>query len=208
MKIIRLGKNDIEKKKVTRSLYESCFPYDSKELVDYYYDSLIKRNEIYIIEENNKIISMIHLNPYLYYVSGKIVTIHYLFAIATDNAYRKRGYMKLLLNETIEYLKSINEPFCYLQPEDLNLENIYEKFGFFVLCNYTFDKFSNDSYDVFPVRDSEFIKLMEKEQYFLSKDPPEYIKTLRQRKIMVRVLDDNIDIEKLKQKKAYFCNEI
>lgn len=208
MEIKKLSKSDIKRKKDTRLLYDSCFTSDCKELVDYYYDVLIQRNEIFVIEDNDEIISMIHLNPYLYNICGEIMQVHYLFAIATRSEYRHKGYMMQLLNATTQYLKSLNEPFCYLMPEEPLCEKIYNKFGFNRLCNFTYDKFSKDEFDIFPVRNDEFNNLMLKEQFFLINDSIEYSEHLKRQIVLVKLLNDKYDFEYLKEKKVCFCNEM
>ena len=133
--------NDINEKLKTRNLYEECFPNDSKRLVDYYYSVLVKRNIVLTLEDHGAVISMIHLNPYLYSICGVKTYIHYLFAIATTEEHRHKGYMTKLIDDAITYLSKTNEPFCYLEPEFPELEELYKKFGFYKICNYTFDKF-------------------------------------------------------------------
>lgn len=112
---------------MTRSIYEEVFPSDSKEFVDYYYTEKTKDNEIYVIEEDNGIQSMIHLNPYTLMVNGKEETSHYIVAVATREMYRKRGYMATLLKETLNTMYSEREPFTFLMPAR---EGIYLPHGF------------------------------------------------------------------------------
>ena len=50
------------------------------------------------------------------------------------------------------------------------LESMYNKLGFYEICNYTFDKFSNDKYDIYPVRNDEFNTLIKKEQELLEEE--------------------------------------
>lgn len=200
--------NDINQKLKTRNLYEECFPNDSKRLVDYYYSVLARRNIILTLEDQDKIVSMIHLNPYLYSVCGEKTNIHYLFAIATKEEYRHKGFMKELINEAISYLSKTNEPFCYLAPEFPELEELYKKFGFYKICNYTFDKFSKDDYDIFPIRNDEFNAMMREEQSFLSEDPEDYIEGLKKRVVLGRILKKDISIDFLLSKKIYVCNEV
>lgn len=112
---------------LTRSIYEEVFSSDSKEFVDYYYSEKTKDNEIYVIEEDGKIQSMIHLNPYTLMVNGKEETSHYIVAVATREMYRKRGYMAALLKETLNKMYSEREPFTFLMPAR---EEIYLPHGF------------------------------------------------------------------------------
>ena len=80
----------------TRKLWEEIFTEDTPEFLDYYYSVKTKGNEIYVIEEDDKIVSMLHLNPYQMRIGEKRYQTHYIVAVATDERYRKRGYMAAL----------------------------------------------------------------------------------------------------------------
>ena len=210
MQIEILDKNNIEGKLKTRSLYEKCFDEGKKDFIDYYYTNIIKRNEIAVVIIDDKIVSMIHLNPYLYNILGQIKTIHYFVAVATDIKYRNKGYSKMLFDYAINYLKNKNEPLCYLVPDNDNFINMYKKYGFEVVANFTYDKFSKEEYDIFPVLNEEYNNLMKIEQKYLDDESIEYKEDLKHKKVMFKLLDENFnyDIEVLKNKKIYVCQEV
>ncbi len=111
----------------TRKLYEEVFAQDTKEFLDYYYSMKTKDNEIYVIEDGEKIVSMIHLNPYQVRVGSDIYKLHYIVAVATHPDYRKRGLMASLLHHTMDIMAKRGEPFTFLMPAS---EAIYKPFGF------------------------------------------------------------------------------
>ena len=111
----------------TRKLWEEVFTEDTPEFLDYYYSVKTLENEIYVIEEDDKIVSMLHLNPYQMRIGNDIFQTHYIVAVATDENYRKRGYMAALLNHTMQVMKDRGEPFTFLMPA---AEAIYKPFGF------------------------------------------------------------------------------
>ncbi|MGC4017939.1 MAG: GNAT family N-acetyltransferase [Muricomes sp.] len=74
-------------------LWEKVFAEDSKKFLDYYYFMKTRDNQIYVIEEDEAIRSMLHLNPYMLQVEEKEFRCHYIVAVATESEYRKRGYM-------------------------------------------------------------------------------------------------------------------
>lgn len=111
----------------TRRLWEEVFTQDTMEFLDYYYSVKTLENEIYVMEDGDKIISMLHLNPYEMRVNNQIYKTHYIVAVATDPSYRKRGYMAALLNYTMQVMKDRGEPFTFLMPAS---EAIYKPFGF------------------------------------------------------------------------------
>lgn len=77
----------------TRLLWEQVFTEDSKEFLDYYYFLKTRDNEIYVVEEDGEIRSMLHLNPYRIQVENNWFDGKYIIAVATYPSYRKRGYM-------------------------------------------------------------------------------------------------------------------
>ena len=111
----------------TRQLWEKIFTEDTPGFLDYYYSVKTSDNEIYVIEDNGEIVSMIHLNPYQMRVEDKIYHAHYIVAVATDKKYRHQGLMRQLLNYTMGIMADRGEPFTFLMPAN---EAIYKPFGF------------------------------------------------------------------------------
>lgn len=111
----------------TRQLWEKIFTEDTPEFLDYYYSVKTKDNEIYVIEHGDKIVSMLHLNPYQMRVKDKLYQTHYIVAVATDERYRHQGLMRQLLNHAIQIMEDRGEPFTFLMPA---AEAIYKPFGF------------------------------------------------------------------------------
>ena len=111
----------------TRELWEEIFTEDTPKFLDYYYSIKIKNNEIYVIEDDGEIVSMLHLNPYEMRIGDKLFQTHYIVAVATKESYRKRGLMRQLLNYVLQVMTDRGEPFTFLMPAD---EAIYRPFGF------------------------------------------------------------------------------
>ena len=111
-----------EEHPLTRPLWEKIFTEDSKEFLDYYYSNKTKHNEIYVIETDGEIRSMLQLNPYQLVVGTKEVPGRYIVAVATDSAYRGKGYMTALLSKAVRDMYVQKVPFAYLMPAS---EKIY-----------------------------------------------------------------------------------
>lgn len=111
----------------TRALYEEVFFEDSKGFVDYYYSEKTKDNVIYIVEEDGKICSMLHLNPYTISLKGRETKSYYIVAVATKKEYRKRGFMRALLAKALEDMYEEGILFTYLMPA---AEAIYTPYDF------------------------------------------------------------------------------
>ena len=61
MELRRLEEQEHQK---TRKLWEEVFSDDTRAFLDYYYFIKTKENEIWVIEEDGEIQSMLQLNPY------------------------------------------------------------------------------------------------------------------------------------------------
>lgn len=124
MEIRKLGQDE---KICTRLLYEEAFPEDGKGFVDYYYEEKIKDNQIYAAWEDGKVCGMLHLNPYMLCVNGSEKEVDYIVAVATQVAYRRRGYMAALLKYALMDMYAAGRSFTFLMPA---AESIYLPFDF------------------------------------------------------------------------------
>lgn len=111
----------------TRKLWEEVFQDDSKAFLDYYYFLKTRDNQIYVINEDEDIRSMLQLNPYVLQVEENQYGCHYIIAVATQMKYRKRGYMGELLRQSMHDMYENKEPFTFLMPA---AEGIYTPYDF------------------------------------------------------------------------------
>lgn len=96
-------------------LWKDCFG-DSKQYMDYYFSEKLIDNTVYMLEEDGHVVSMLHLNPYEMMVEGEILTANYIVGVATEEAYRKRGYMGRLLKAAFHDMYEDGQLFTYLMP--------------------------------------------------------------------------------------------
>ncbi|XCP84321.1 GNAT family N-acetyltransferase [Roseburia hominis] len=111
----------------TRTLWHKVFDEDTSEFLDYYYTFKTDENEIYVIEAEGDIRSMLHLNPYWLRIGRKEAEARYIVAVGTDILYRKKGFMTELLRKSLRDMYAKNLPFAYLMPA---AESIYYPHGF------------------------------------------------------------------------------
>lgn len=112
-----------------RRLWKDTFQ-DSDSFLDLYFSMLFKLEQSLVVYSGDKLVSSLQLLPYQVVVEGKRLDAVYLFAVMTDKAYRHKGYMKLMLEYTFEYLKSNNVSLVFLIPQEDSLFELYMKFGF------------------------------------------------------------------------------
>lgn len=111
----------------TRLLWEKVFQEDSKAFLDYYYFFKTRENSVYVVEEDEEIRSMLHLNPFLIQVGEGRFDGRYIIAVATEEYYRKRGYMGMLLRKAMQAMYQEKQPFTFLMPA---AEAIYTPYDF------------------------------------------------------------------------------
>lgn len=111
----------------SRALWEAVFCEDTVSFLDYYYSEKTKDNDIYALENQQGIVSMLHLNPYLMRIGNERYQTHYIVAVATREEYRKQGMMSKLLKKSLLDMYANKEPFTFLMPAS---EAIYTPFDF------------------------------------------------------------------------------
>lgn len=124
---MNLKKLEKEERGKTRRLWEEVFKEDTKEFLDYYYTRKTADNEIYVIEEGKAIRSMLQLNPYKLRINQRCFSTNYIIAVATEEHYRGRGWMGLLLKHAMREMYERKEPFTFLMPA---AEAIYYPYDF------------------------------------------------------------------------------
>ncbi len=130
-------------------LWRACF-HDSISYTDFYFKYKVPYNEILSIWDKNKIISMLHLNPYEIYVGKRKVPCFYIVGVATDESYRRLGLMKRLLDAALVYMYKQNMPFTYLMPA---LKEIYLPFDFQVV--YKSEQWDNELFSYYKIKNSD-----------------------------------------------------
>lgn len=124
---MEVRKLDIREHGRTRKLWEKIFIEDTKEFLDYYYFLKTKENEIYVIEKDDDIRSMLQLNPYMFHIGQMTTAADYIIAVATDEKYRKKGFMRRLLCRAMQDMYNKQQILTFLMPA---AEAIYTPYDF------------------------------------------------------------------------------
>lgn len=108
-------------------LWREAFPEDSQSFCAYYFTEKMRDNRVLVQEEEGKIVSMLHRNPYKIYLRGRICRSDYIVGVSTAVSERGKGHMRSLL---LTMLKDMNEermPFTFLMPAR---ESLYKPYDF------------------------------------------------------------------------------
>ncbi len=96
-----------------RPLWENVFAEDSKAFTDYYFENKAECNLVFTRMEEDEIVSMLHLTPY---VTGNMEPVCYIVGVATKEKYRRQGLMADLLKEALQFLWEEGQKFTFLMP--------------------------------------------------------------------------------------------
>ena len=200
----------------SEALYREAFPEDKDAFVNYYYSYVTKDNKILVLEQDEKICSMLHLNPYRLSVNGTAVDAYYYVAVATKADCRHQGMMRKLLTKSLKDIHGEGHPFTYLMPAN---RAIYEPFDFRIVYQQKkvelpmnpvlANEKMAEMFDVFTLWDDWYVEKQLEEARVCAGDPPfeivPYIMTrithvermlslLRSRRSVKVVLDVNDEI--------------
>lgn len=174
-------------KERTRPLWNEAFPEDSEPFCDYYYKEKMKDNRVLVCEENGRIVSMLHRNPYRISMRGDVKVCDYIVGVSTAVSERHKGHMRSLLLAMLRDMQEERMPFAFLMPAR---ESLYTPYDF----RFVFDQprwvlhYNKDikripcqggplyedlaqwqnawlkrQYEVFAVRDAAYLERMDKE---------------------------------------------
>lgn len=155
-----------EEKEKSRFLYEQAFPEDAKDFVDYYYSYCTKDNEILVLEQENEICSMVHLNPYTQKLFGQEVKSYYYVAVATREDCRHQGMMKALLERSFRDNWKKKIPYVYLMPVN---PKIYEPFDFRIVYEQTRKEFFGNPKEVNETLEKEYELFTQWDEWYVEK---------------------------------------
>ncbi|MFP4698124.1 MAG: enhanced intracellular survival protein Eis [Eubacteriales bacterium] len=115
-----------------KELWQKLFQ-DSEEFIEYYFNIKVLTNEILCYKKNKKIISMIHLNPYYLSINNNKQQFAYYVGVGTDVDYQNKGYMRYIMEYSLNYLYEKGHSISILMPID---DRIYKRFGFSFITKY------------------------------------------------------------------------
>ena len=169
---------DNEKER-SEALYREAFPEDKEAFVKYYYSYVTRDNQILVLEQEEQICSMLHLNPYRLSVNGTVVDAYYYVAVATRADCRHQGMMRKLLHRSLKDIYAEGHPFTYLMPAD---KAIYEPFDFRIvyqqkkvevpLAPQCANEKMAELFDVYTLRDDWYVEKMLEEERVCAGEPP------------------------------------
>lgn len=109
-----------------REIWDYCFN-DSAKFTDYYFENIYDKNNTVVVEDDGEIVSSLQLNQYNLELNNKLYDISYVVGVSTFPEARGRGYMKHIMDFTLNELYRKNQLVSILMPIDYRL---YRKYGY------------------------------------------------------------------------------
>ncbi len=108
-----------------KALFAEAFG-DEGGFIDTFFDTAFSENRARVIYKEGKIVAMLYWFDCEYL--GKPLA--YIYAVATDKAYRGQGLCSILMQDTHKHLKSLGYIGTILVPSEPSLFNFYERLGY------------------------------------------------------------------------------
>lgn len=118
-----------DKKDVLFALWESAFG-DTKETIETFLSLCCTTENILVAEADGRVRAALYLLENKLQIGENIYRAAYIYAAATEQSYRKNGFMTALLRYAEEIAARRNIDFLFLTPANADLFAYYEKRGF------------------------------------------------------------------------------
>ncbi|MDR0232708.1 MAG: GNAT family N-acetyltransferase [Dysgonamonadaceae bacterium] len=113
-----------------KTMWKLCFPADSAQFIDFYFERIFKANQSLALWENGMLVAFLQILPYQIKIGDKIHNAGYISGAMTHPDRRKKGYMQQLLLAVFEEMKKGNYVFTFLIPQEKWLFDFYAKYGY------------------------------------------------------------------------------
>ncbi len=110
-------------------LWQSAF-LDDECYISHFLDYAFAKTQILLLKNNDKLLSMLTLIPANMKCEQGDLPTYYIYAVATDENYRGRGFCRKLLSFAENMAKEQNISALFLIPETDDLIGFYKNLGF------------------------------------------------------------------------------
>lgn len=115
-----------EEKAMIYTLWKSAFAFDDNGSIDHYFARYYQDKQSYVLEENGVLVCSLQTREKVMNLYGNKLLVNYIVGVVTVEEYRRKGYMKQLLDAVLEeashhYLITVLQAYN---------PSVYEPFGF------------------------------------------------------------------------------
>lgn len=116
-----------EIKEQTRELWRTCFPADSEDFLDIYFDDKYSDEANLTVRRNARVVAAMQLLPYRFTFYGAVQHVGYVSGLCTLPELRGHGYASQLLREAHRRLYKQGATLSFLIPGSEALRSFYQK---------------------------------------------------------------------------------
>lgn len=116
-------------KQEVRNMWKTCFG-DSDAYMDIYFSEKYRSENTLIYFDDGKAVASLQMLPYLFTFHGMEIPVAYFSGLCTLPQARKRGFMSSLIRQAYAELEKRNVPIALLVPQEKQLLDFYNQFGF------------------------------------------------------------------------------
>lgn len=101
-----------------KELWSQCFEKQGTPFFEYYFNEYCLKNNTVLggFDEQDNLLTMLHLNPYMLRIRGAEILTPYIVGVATQEKARGKHLLGELLQMAFQILRSQNFPFVFLMP--------------------------------------------------------------------------------------------
>lgn len=112
-----------------QQLWQKTFG-DSKEFIQAFFDIFDARHHVHTLSLDGNIVSVLYALPFTLLYNGKKEQVAYIYAVATDELFRGKGFMQYLMKRVHNMLAADGFSATILLPAGEQLSNYYAKMGY------------------------------------------------------------------------------
>jgi predicted acetyltransferase len=103
---------------------------DSDEFIKLFFDNVYKPENTLVAKRNSQIVSTLHTVPYKIKINDLMLDAAYICGVCTRESERGKGFMNLLMNGAMEFIKERGFAFSFLIPATPWLFDVYRDAGY------------------------------------------------------------------------------
>lgn len=123
---MKLCKASATDKEILYKQWKEAFEHDDGGSIDHYFSAYYNPNQCYMLKDGDTILSSLQVHRHVMVLQGKRLEIAFIVGVLTPPAFRKKGYMKKLMDEVLDIL----DHQCLITVLQAYIPEIYEPFGF------------------------------------------------------------------------------
>jgi predicted acetyltransferase len=123
---MKLCKASATDKAILYKQWKEAFEHDDGGSIDHYFNAYYNPKECYLLKEGDVILSSLQVHRHVMVLQGKRIEVSFIVGVLTPPEFRKKGYMKQLMEEVLDILEHQN----LITVLQAYIPEIYEPFGF------------------------------------------------------------------------------